>query len=145
MCRAGRMRSVCPRISYPDLFMPALTEIERNVAKAVAQNFLVNKEVTSYEQLLRKFEDPRPIIKLTNSRLFSTDNNHLNPTYLPTIFAFQYCGDNVLCQTAKDAVTIIVRDLKNLFKTNYDKNRRYDANDLPSFLESANYVPIPAQ
>lgn len=120
-----------------------LTEIERDMTKAVAQNFVVNKEGTTHDQLLRQFDDPRPITKLINARIFTADNNHTNPRYLPTILAFHNCGDDNLLQDSRSAVEIVVRDLKRLFKSNYERSRRYQATALVS--ETPNHVPIPDQ
>lgn len=50
-----------------------------------------------------------------------------------------------MLQAAKSAVEVIVRDLKNLFKKNYERNRQYPTSTLVPELESANYAPIPHQ
>jgi hypothetical protein len=120
-----------------------LTEIERDVTKAVAKNYMVNKEATTHEQLLRRFRDPRPIIKLVNAHIFTADNNNTNRRYLPTILAFHNCGDENLLQTARSAVEVVIRDLKRLFATNYEQSRRYEPAALLS--ELPDYVPVADQ
>jgi len=116
-----------------------LTEIEREITKAVAQLFYRERIATSHEQLLRAFNDPRPIINLRDRlRILSTQGPSPQPTYLPTILAFQYCGDETLRRNAKNAVEEVINGLKLLFKTNYDTSKQYVASALISDLHSTN-------
>lgn len=116
-----------------------LTEIEREITKAVAQLFYNERIATTHEQLLRVFNDPRPIINLTDRlRMISAQGNGAQRTYLPTILAFQYCGDETLQRNAKNAVEEVITGLKVLFKTNYDTTRQYAASALISDLQSTN-------
>jgi hypothetical protein len=53
-----------------------LIEIEREITKAVAQLFYKERTATTHEQLLRVFNDPRPIINLTDRlRIISAQGN----------------------------------------------------------------------
>ena len=116
-----------------------LNGIEREITKAVAQLFYRERVATSHEQLLRLFNDPRPIINLTDRlRVISAQGSGAQRTYLPTILAFQYCGDETLQRNAKNAVEEVINGLKLLFKTNYDTNRQYVASSLISDLHSTN-------
>ncbi len=116
-----------------------LNGIEREITKAVAQLFYRERVATSHEQLLRAFNDPRPIINLTDRlRIISAQGSGAQRTYLPTILAFQYCGDETLQRNAKNAVEEVINGLKLLFKTNYDTNRQYVASSLISDLHSTN-------
>jgi hypothetical protein len=121
-----------------------LAEIDIAMTKAVAHYYYSQREAVSHEQLLRKFDDPRPMIRLTNLRIITMDGNP-SPTYLPTILAFGFCGDDALLRAAKDSVTFIVRDLKNLFKASYDRARQYKAVEFSAQLETASRVPVPIQ
>jgi hypothetical protein len=71
------------------------------------------------------------------------NNNAAAPTYLPTILAFNYCGEDYLRQVAKGAVETAIRDLSKLFKTTYDWNQRHAVSDFIEQSKSANYVPVP--
>jgi hypothetical protein len=121
-----------------------LSEIEREMTKAVSQLFCLERQATSHEQLLRKFNDPRPIITLKNLRILNTVGTSSQPSYLPTILVFHYCGDDTLRENAKNAVEVVIRGLKTLFKENYDTNRQHPPADLVSDLQAAN-APIPNQ
>src|SRR5262249_16764523 len=94
-------------------------------------------------QLLRRFKDPRPIITLVSTRILSVDNNNSNRRYLPTILAFHNCGDDNVLTNARNAVEVVIRDLKRLFETNYDQDRRYEPSARLS--EFPDYVPIADQ
>jgi hypothetical protein len=123
-----------------------LTEIERGIAKSVAQSFYVQREAISHEQLLRLFNDPRPIIALKDRyRIITEQGNSGQGTYLPTILAFEYCGDETLRQNARAAVETVVGGLKVLFMTDYNTNREHPASALIDQLRTANTVPIPDQ
>jgi len=63
LANAARPRPPAVLLNIIAKTMP-LTAIERDVAKSIAQNFYVTREPTSHEQLLRKFNDPRPITAL---------------------------------------------------------------------------------
>jgi hypothetical protein len=116
-----------------------LSKIETEITKAVAQLFYRERIATTHEQLLRVFNDPRPIINLTDRlRIISAQGNGAQRTYLPTILAFQYCGDETLQRNAKNAVEEVITGLKLLFKTNYDTTRQYAASALISDLQPTN-------
>jgi serine/threonine protein kinase len=121
-----------------------LTEIERAVTKSVTQFFLVQREPVSHEQLLRSFNDPRPIITLKDRyRIITAQGVSGQLTYLPAIMAFEYCGDETLRQSARAAVETVVSGLKAVFKTDYDINREHLASVLIGQLQTASTVPIP--
>ncbi len=123
-----------------------LTEIETRIAKSVAQSFYVQREAISHEQLLRSFNDPRPIITLKDRyRIITAQGSSGQGTYLPTILAFQYCGDETLRQNARAAVETIVSGLKVLFKADYNTHREHPASALIDQLHTVNTVPIPDQ
>lgn len=117
-----------------------LTELEREMAKAVCHSFCLEREAVSHEQLLRKFDDPRPIATLRNLRILQTVGAGSQLSYLPTILAFHYCGDDTLRENAKNAVGAVIRGLKTLFKENYDTNRQYPAAALAPAT-----VPVPKE
>jgi hypothetical protein len=119
-----------------------LTPIEREITKSVADLFYTQREATPHEQLLRISDDPRPIINLRDRlRIISAQGNSPKQTYLPTILAFQYCGDESLRQNAKSAVEVVINDLKRLFRKDYDLNTQYPAFTLRQALNG----PIPDQ
>jgi serine/threonine protein kinase len=138
---AAELRVSVGWIQFQD--MP-LTEIEREITKSVAQLFYTQREATSHEQLLRAFGDPRPIINLRDRlHLISAQGVNLQ-TYLPTILAFQYCGDETLRQNAKSAVEVVINDLKLLFRNDYNSNKQYPASALISDLQTPN-APVSNQ
>lgn len=123
-----------------------LTEIEKAVTKSVAQFFAVHREPVSHEQLLRSFNDPRPIITLKDRyRIISAQGSSGQLTYLPTIQAFQYCGDESLRQNAKAALEVVIGGLKLLLKVDYNANRQHPTSALIEQLRAPNSIPIPDQ
>ncbi|MGA2981354.1 MAG: serine/threonine-protein kinase [Terriglobales bacterium] len=123
-----------------------LTEIEKAVTKSVAQFFAVQREPVSHEQLLRSFNDPRPIITLKDRyRIISAQGSSGQLTYLPTIQAFQYCGDESLRQNAKAALEVVISGLKLLLKVDYNANRQHPTSALIEQLRAPNSIPIPDQ
>src|SRR5258708_39305714 len=112
-----------------------LTEIEREITKSVAQYFYVQREPTSHEQLLRAFNDPRPITNLRDRlRIISAQGVPPQQTYFPTILAFQYCGDETLRQNAKSAVEAGLKRLQIPFQGDYHQKRQHKVRAL--ILES---------
>jgi len=109
-----------------------LTNIQRELAKTVCQSFYLDRSPVSHEDLLRRFDDPRPIITLVNQRILNVIGASPQRSYLPTILAFQYCGDEALKQNAKNAQGTVIAGLKVLFKETYDSNRQHPAAALES-------------
>ena len=103
-----------------------LTDIERAVATLVAQNFCVQLEATSHEQLLRTSKNPSAIIRLTSLNIISALSDIPRPRYVPTILAFQYGGDDSLLRDTKKSVEIVIKRMKRLFELDFDsyKDRR---------------------
>jgi hypothetical protein len=134
-----RVRVFAGSIQFED--MP-LTEIERKITKSVAHLFYIQREATSHEQLLRISDDPRPIINLRDRlRIISAQGISPQQTYLPTILAFEYCGDESLRQNAKSAVEAMINDLKPLFRKDYNINTQHPAFTFRQTLSG----PIPDQ
>lgn len=123
-----------------------LTETEKAVAKSVAQFFVLHRKPVSHEQLLRTFNDPKPIITLKDRyRIISAQGTSGQTTYLPTILAFQYCGDETLRQNARAALEVIIGGLKLLFKVDYSINTEHPTSALMEQLRAPNSLPIPDQ
>jgi len=128
-------------VGYNFEVMP-LTEIEREITKSVAKLFYTQREATSHEQLLRLADDPRPITNLRDRlRIISAQGISPQQMYLPTILAFQYCGDESLRQNAKRAVEVVINELILLFRKDYNVNTQYPAFTLRQALSG----PIPDQ
>ena len=138
---ADVQRRSCRTYNYR---MP-LTEAERSVLKAVVRSYCVDREPTRHVDLLRLFNDPRPITKVIDERLLVQGNVGPDPIYLPTILAFHRCGELDLLQRAMDAVGVVVRDLTVLFKKTYDRGKRYSLSEGLSAIEAANYRPVGEQ
>jgi Protein kinase domain len=122
-----------------------LTEKERRAAHAVARRFCVSKESTTHQQLLSEFRDPSLINRLTNAQVFYVDTSSGDPKYLPTAFTFHHSGDPELLGSAKDAVKVVVRDVRSVFMKTFDRSLRYEVPAFIAQLESAKYVPVPEQ
>jgi hypothetical protein len=104
-----------------------LTDLEREITKAIANTYYMEREATTHEQLLRVFEDPRPISVLRDRyRIIATQGNN-HKAYLPTLFAFEYCGDSTLRDHALASVEKVVAQVKGLFKREYKSDKQYPA------------------
>ncbi len=104
-----------------------LTDVEREIAKAVAKTYYVMREATTHEQLLRVFGDPRPISMLRDRyRIIAVQGNN-HQAYLPTLLAFEHCGDSTLRDHARAAVEKVVAEVKALFKQEYKSDKQYPA------------------
>jgi hypothetical protein len=122
-----------------------LTAKEQQAACAVAQRFRTSKEPTTHQQLLSEIKDPSIIIRLVNAQVFYADTSTGDYKYLPTALTFHHSGDDELLNTAKAAVSVVVRDAKNIFEMNFDRNRRYEVSAFIDQISSSNYLPVPEQ
>jgi hypothetical protein len=112
-----------------------LTDIEREITKAIANIYYMQREATTHEQLLRNFGDPRPISALRDRyRIIAAQGNNYQ-AYLPTLLAFQYCGDPTLRNHARAAVERVVTEAKALFQREYKSDKQYP----PAALLSASH------
>jgi serine/threonine protein kinase len=117
-----------------------LTDIEREIAKAVANTYYMQRETTTHEQLLRVFGDPRPISMLRDRyRIIAAQGNNYQ-AYLPTLLAFEYCGDAALRNHARSAVEKVVTEAKTLFRREYKSDKQYPA---AALLSSSHNLPSP--
>lgn len=109
-----------------------LTDIEREITKEVANIYYTLREATTHEQLLRRFGDPRPIGALRDRyRMIAYQGNNYQ-AYLPTLLAFEYCGDPTLRDKARAAVEKVTVEAKALFQREYKSDRQYSASTLLS-------------
>src|SRR5579872_3851995 len=109
-----------------------LTDIERKIAKLVADNFYQRRESTSHENLLRASKNPTVITKLTTFRIISALSNTPRPSYVPLPLAFQYCGDASLLLEARGSVEIVVGRMKKLFEKDFDSYKDHHPKALVS-------------
>jgi hypothetical protein len=116
-----------------------LTDQERRAATFVAKRFHVKKEPTTDKQLLQEFRTPTLIGRLTQLRIWSVDTTITPPVYLPTIHTFQYCNDDDLSKLANEAVKVVVTELKRMFETNFDQDRKYMVLDFLTQLKTLGY------
>ena len=111
----------------------------------------MEREATTHEQLLREFGDPRPISTLRDRyRIIAAQRNN-HQAYLPTLLAFEYCGDPTLQDQAKAAVKKVVTEAKALFLREYKSDKQYpaaallaDSHNLPSAISgtAANEIAL---
>ena len=74
-----------------------VTDVEREIIRAVVRRFLDQHEPTSRRTLLKQFKSPitEALQRLGNiSVLRVTNNTYLAETYLPRATAFYHCGDS---------------------------------------------------
>ena len=101
------------------LNMP-LTDTERDITKAVVQRFLAEDKPTPHKLLLRWFREPKSLERLVRTVVLAQIGNR--EAYLPKVLAFHYCGDEQALREAKNAVTVVLRVLHNLFEVDWEKD-----------------------
>ena len=126
------------------LNMP-LTDTERDITKAVVQRFLAEDKPTPHKLLLRWFREPKSLERLVRTVVLAQIGNR--EAYLPKVLAFHYCGDEQALREAKNAVTVVLRVLHNLFEVDWEKDTYTPADveqhaqkmyDLPPSVETIN-------
>jgi predicted nucleotide-binding protein len=121
----------------------SLTDTERNIVRKVIAMFLTFRQSTPRNVLLDEFEDPGALNSLDSLRVLDAQANR--SVFLPTVLAFQYCGDSFL-EPAKNSVGVVIRGLKFLFRaSNFDTNLTHTPEDLHACLAGHNSVPEPGE
>jgi hypothetical protein len=109
-----------------------LTDIEREIAKSVAQHFYVQQDAVYHEQLLRTSKNPTAIMRLKSLNVISALTDSPRPRYVPTILAFQYGGDDSLLRESKKSVEIVIERMKRLFDSDFDSYKERQPSALVS-------------
>lgn len=115
-----------------------LTDVERKITKSVVKTFFSQKESSPRLSLVRVFKDPNAIERLVATSILKSHDGR--QTFLPTILAFQYCGDPNTLQSGKDSVKLVIGLLRNLFYAHRD-NPPHTAADLGMYADKVLDVP----
>jgi len=97
-----------------------LSDTEREITNTVVQTFLREDKATPHKTLLRRFKEPTSLERLVRTVVLSQIGSR--EAYLPKVLAFHYCGDNQALSKAKNAVTVVLHVLQNLFDVSLDKD-----------------------
>jgi serine/threonine protein kinase len=89
-------------------------EIESAILSDVVMRFVDLKESTPRQDLIVKYRDSSALTDLTNRNVLRAMNPGSGEAYLPTAAAFEFSGNNLLKQTAKLALTIVLHALQNM-------------------------------
>jgi len=95
-----------------------LSDLEKEITRAVVRTFLDQHGATSVRTLLKQFKCPiaSALQRLGNLSVLSVANNtYLNETYLPKASAFYHCGDSAALAFARKSTGIVLRVLRDLF------------------------------
>jgi hypothetical protein len=97
-----------------------LSDTEREITNTVVQTFLGEDKATPHKILLRRFKEPTALEHLVRTVVLAQIGNR--DAYLPRVLAFHYCGDSEALSKAKNAVTVVLHVLQNLFDVSLDKD-----------------------
>lgn len=95
----------------------ALTDVERQIAKLVVQNFLASSNGTPRLPLIRNLKAPDAVNNLLSGGLLEQVENGV---LFPKALTFNYCGDAEALHRARHSVEVVLYILKDLFE-NVDK------------------------
>src|SRR5713226_6129690 len=97
--------------------LPLVSDVEREIIRAVVRGFLDKHGATSKRALLKQFKSPitSALQRLDQSMLNVANNTYLNETYLPKANAFYHCGDSATLAFARKSTEIVLRVLRDLF------------------------------
>src|ERR1019366_6580235 len=122
-----------------------LTDTERKITKTVVATFLVEDKPTPHKMLIRSYKEPQALEHLVRTVVLAQTGNR--ESYLPRVLAFHYCGDSQALSKAKNAATVVLHVLQNLFDVSLDKDNFTPADveqhaqkiyDSPPSLETIN-------
>ncbi len=113
-----------------------LTDIEREISKAVVHRFINDGDLTSRRSLLRKFKGalPQALERLVSLSVLNNVGNS-NEEFLPRAAAFQYCGDEEAQRTGKRSVEVVLRALRTLFEQELEQGEQKEYT--PANVEAA--------
>src|SRR6267143_4097606 len=97
---------------------PLLSDLDREIIRAVVRTFLDQHGVTSKRALLKQFKSriTPALQRLGNLSVLQVANNtYLAETYLPRAIAFYHCGDSAALAFARKSTGIVLRVLRDLF------------------------------
>ena len=96
-------------------------QLENSILRDVVTNFVNLKQSTPRRSLLIKYKNQpasTAIFELTNRNIIRRKNNNVatvDEEYLPSAAAFELCGDNRVREDAKNASTVVLTALQNMF------------------------------
>jgi len=107
-----------------------LSDLEKEIARAVVRTFLDEHRATSTRTLLKRFKCPisSALQRLGNLSVLMVVNNAYE-TYLPRASAFYFCGDSAALAFARKSTEIVLRVLRDLF----DKELESDTKEQKRF------------
>jgi hypothetical protein len=100
-----------------------LSDIEKEITRAVVRTFLDQHVATTKRALLKQFKSPitEALQRLGNLAMLQVANNtYLAETYLPKALAFYHCGDSAALAFARKSTGIVLRVLRDLFDRDLD-------------------------
>src|SRR5437016_1179253 len=109
-----------------------LSDVEKEITRAVVRTFLDQHRATSTRTLLRQFKSriTPALQRLGNTSVLQVANNtYLAETYLPKAIAFYHCGDSAALAFARKSTGIVLRVLRDLL----DRDLEGEGNDQRQF------------
>jgi len=119
-----------------------LSDIEREITKAVVKGFILDWQPTPRLSLLAEFEDSKAIAQLSNRRVLASEDSR--QSFLPTVLAFHYCDDPALLEKAKFAVQEVTRVLQALLRADWS-NPAHTPGDLTWRIDGSHFPLAPHQ
>jgi hypothetical protein len=97
--------------------LPLVSDVEREIIRAVVRGFLDKHGATSKRALLKQFKSSLTSVlqRLDQSILYVANNTYLSETYLPKANGFYHCGDSAALAFARKSTEIVLCVLRNLF------------------------------
>lgn len=102
-----------------------LSDLEREITRAVVRTFLDQHGAASMRTLLKKFKTPitSALQRLGNLSVLYVVNNTYE-TYLPRASAFYHCGDSAALAFARKSTEIVLRVLRDLFDRELESDNK---------------------
>jgi hypothetical protein len=96
-----------------------LTDVERDITKAVVHRFLSQKEPTPRRPLIIQFKTPEALDRLVKYSILQTPGDH--QSFLPLPLAFHYCAEPEALRLAKESVKVVAHSLRELYLKQPDR------------------------
>src|SRR5260370_10987874 len=96
----------------------SITEVEREMTKAVVTRFLNQKEPTARIPLVKKFKEPDALDRLVRCGILRSNDN---VQFFPTALAFHYCEEEAVRNLARESLQIVLHALQHLFETDEEE------------------------
>ena len=120
-----------------------LTDKEREITKSVVSTYLLSRQPSSQLSLYQKYENPTILERLHRLRILGRWDDP--PIYLPTILAFEHCGDSNFLESAKLAFNVVTHGLQVLFKKTWNDRLPHVPTELLELVDTSPFPPTLTQ